>query len=66
MLQRSWSELRALVGGRPIKETVHTAPRGFSEKDNRARLFAHIQELAAQDLGDPEIMRGTTREQTQQ
>ena len=54
---------RALLGGATIKDTVNTALREFSEKDNRARLFAHIQQLAAQDLGDPDIMRGTTREQ---
>ena len=46
----------------PSSETVNTALREFCDRDTRVRLFAHIQQLAAGDLGDPEVMRGAHRE----
>ena len=58
-------QARELLGGATIKDTVNTALREFSDRDTRIRLFAHIQQLAVEDLGDPEIMKGTRREQAQ-
>lgn len=58
MLERA----RQLLDGATIKETVNTALREFCDRDTRARLFAHIQQLAAEDLGDPAVMRGAYRE----
>ena len=54
---------RALMGGATIKDTVNTALREFSDRDTRICLFAHIQELAAGDLGNPTIMKGTLRDE---
>ena len=56
-------QARELLGGATIKDTVNTALREYSDRDARMRLFAHIQQLAAEDLGDPDIMKGTQREQ---
>lgn len=53
---------RELLGGATIKDTVNVALKEFSDRDTRVRLFAHIQRLAAGDLGDPEVMRGAQRE----
>ena len=53
---------RRLLDGATIKETVNTALQEFCNRDTRVRLFAHIQQLAAGDLGDPEVMRGAHRE----
>ena len=53
---------RELLDGATIKETVNTALQEFCDRDTRVRLFAHIQQLAAGDLGDPEVMRGAHRE----
>ena len=53
---------RQLLDGATIKETVNTALQEFCDRDTRVRLFAHIQQLAAEDLGDPEVMRGAHRE----
>lgn len=58
-------QARELLGGATIKDTVNTALREFSDRDTRIRLFARIQQLAAEDLGDPDIMKGTQREQAQ-
>lgn len=58
-------QARDLLGGATIKDTVNTALREFSDRDARIRLLAHIQQLAAEDLGNPDIMRGTRREQAQ-
>ncbi|MYH96117.1 MAG: type II toxin-antitoxin system VapB family antitoxin [Acidimicrobiia bacterium] len=55
-------DARALLDGATIKDTVNTALREFSDRDTRTRLFARIQKLAADDLGNPEIMRGAHRE----
>ena len=57
---------RELLDGATIKDTVNTALREFCDRDMRVRLFAHIQQLAAGDLGDPEVMRGAQREWPQQ
>lgn len=56
-------QARELLGGATIKDTVNTALREFSDRDTRIRLFAHIQQLAAEDLGDPDIMKESRREQ---
>lgn len=53
---------RQLLDGATIKETVNAALKEFCDRDTRVRLFAHIQQLAAGDLGDPEVMRGAYRE----
>ena len=53
---------RALLDGATIKDTVNVALRDYCDRDTRARLFTHIQQLSAGDLGDPEVMRGTQRE----
>ena len=53
---------RTLLEGATIKDTVNTALREFCDRDTRERLFAHIQRLAAEDLGDTEVMRGAQRE----
>lgn len=53
---------RAMLDGATIKETVNTALREFCDRETRERLFEHIQELAAGDLGDPEVMRSAWRE----
>lgn len=45
-----------------IKETVNTALWESCDRDTRERLFAHIQQLAAGDLGDSEVTRGVNRE----
>lgn len=58
-------QARDLLGGATIKDTVNTALREFSDRDTRIRLFAHIQQLAAEDLGDSEIMKQSRREQAQ-
>ena len=52
-----------LLGGATIKDTVNTALRELSDRDARIRLFAHIQQLSAEDLGNPAIMKRTRREQ---
>ena len=57
---------RELLAGATIKDTVNTVLREFCDRDTRARLFAHIQQLAAGDLGDPEVMRGAQRDWPQQ
>ena len=56
-------QAKELLGGATIKDTVNTALREFSDRDTRIRLFAHIQQLASEDLGDPDIMKNTRREQ---
>ena len=48
--------------GATIKDTVNTVLREFCDRDLRVHLFSHIQQLAAGDLGDPEVMRGARRE----
>lgn len=53
---------RAMLDGATIKEIVNTALREFCDRETRERLFEHIQELAAGDLGDPEVMRSAWRE----
>ena len=53
---------RTLLEGATIKDTVNTALRELCDRDTRERLFAHIQQLAAEDLGDTEVMRGAQRE----
>ena len=55
-------QARDLLGGATIKDTVNTALREFSDRDTRMRLFAHIQQLAAEDLGNPDIMKKSRRE----
>ena len=45
---------------------MNTAPRESCDRDTRVRLFAYLQQLAAGDLGDPEVMRGAQREWPQQ
>lgn len=52
-----------LTGGTKIMDTVNITLREFSELDTRICLFAHIQELAAGDLGNPDIMMGTLRDE---
>ena len=49
--------------GAKIKDTVNPALREFSEMDTRVCLFAHIQELATSDLSNPDIMKGTLRDE---
>ena len=51
------------TGGATTKDTVNTALREFSDRDTRICLFAHIQRLAAEDLGNPDIMKGTLRDE---
>lgn len=45
-----------------IKDAVNTALQEFCDRDTRERLCAHIQQLAAGDLGDSEVMCGARRE----
>lgn len=56
-------QARDLLGRATIKDTVNTALREFSDRDTRIRLFAHFQQLAAEDLGDPDIIKKSRREQ---
>ena len=53
---------------RPLADAGAAEPslREFGDRDTRVRLFAHIQQLASVDLGDPEVMRGAQREWPQQ
>ena len=45
---------------------AEVSQREFVDRDARVRLFAHIQQLASGDLGDPEVMRGARRKWPEQ
>lgn len=58
----TFSTRRALLDGATIKDTVNAALLELCERDLRQCLFAHIQRLAAADLGDAEVMAGARRD----
>ena len=51
-----------LLDGAAVGDTVNTALRELCARDARERLFAHIQHLAAGDLGDLEVMSRAQRQ----
>lgn len=54
-------QARTLLKGATVKETVNIALQDFCHRDAMVGLLAHIQKLAAEDLGDPQVMEGVHR-----